>query len=630
MAEAVGLAASLVSLASLFSTCIECFGYYRAAKDCPRQIMTKLVRLDFEKTRLLIWANHVGLVSTDARSRDPGLERHEENLRATLEQIKALLAEGNKMQDKYGVRQQDQGAMIQDVSADLVSRNSLETFKASFRRFRGKFSYSEPGPKFIARIRWAIADETKFETLIKTLRDFVDNLFWLVPVDRSVQDQIIEEDIMAVGNIMDLEIIKEASEYEYQAWSDAASRAVDRTERGTVPYTDVIDEEASSEEPRRIKWQPEPVSGEHVGELFLDDWGGHRPPTCFVLTDSCMSLSGPPSCQDKDFGRRILGSGFKTFCHHEIRRYQDQKNDESSPGVIHDSDPGPILGRQCSIGSWTRRDVQRYILNRAKGPFRNGFDLKAHVFLYVAPCERLIAEAVATASEMRTATGRFFYPLVRVDDRLCVSCCQPGKERDRLVSLSEQLSTDSTNICTMCMDQTWLDQRIHELEEENPLPNPSFDGVRNYRHCYQEENYSPFQVISAIMVLGEEAHVRELLASESFPRHPHVPVATEMYAIHHENPGSSATRKYLGKYHRNLKLVLREDAQPADGAKAAKRPLESPLGLLSPASMEPATKRQKLSREGSADDQESNRFESGSQASDVPALSVPAADNHLQ
>lgn len=49
MAEAVlvGVATSLVSLASLLSSRIECFGYHRAAKECPRQIKAKLVKLDF-------------------------------------------------------------------------------------------------------------------------------------------------------------------------------------------------------------------------------------------------------------------------------------------------------------------------------------------------------------------------------------------------------------------------------------------------------------------------------------------------------------------------------------------------------------------------------------------------------
>lgn len=229
MAEPIALATSLISLASLFSTCIECFAYYQAAKECPRQIKTKLVKLEFEKTRLLIWANQVGLVNTNVESRNPGIERHENGLRAVLEQIRTLLVDANKMQDKYGLRLRDEPMAAAEVAADLVSRNSLDTFIASYRRFRGQVFKSDLGPKFTSRLRWAIFDEMRFEIYIKTLRSFVDDLFWLVPVERSVQDQIVETDIMAVTEVLDLEIIRDASEHEYQVWSGVASRVVERT-----------------------------------------------------------------------------------------------------------------------------------------------------------------------------------------------------------------------------------------------------------------------------------------------------------------------------------------------------------------------------------------------------------------
>lgn len=247
MAEAVGLAASLISLTALFSTCIECFDYYRAARDCPREVRTKLVKLDFEKTRLLIWANKTGLVSTDASSRNPAIERYQEDLRATLQQIHLLLTDANKMSGQYGIRQQDYPALSAETATDLVSRNSLDIFLTSYRRFRGKFLSPKNGPNLSARFRWAVTDEAKFEGLIRTLKDFVDNLFWLVEVDRSVQDHIVEEDILAVTNLVDLEIIRDASENEYQVWSDTASRAVDRTERGTIHDNDQNGQHAQNE-----------------------------------------------------------------------------------------------------------------------------------------------------------------------------------------------------------------------------------------------------------------------------------------------------------------------------------------------------------------------------------------------
>ena len=185
-----------------------------------------------------------------------------------MEQIQALLAEMHKMQDQCGVRRQDESVAVADSTPDLVSRNSLDTFMASYRRFRGRFLKPDLGPKLSARVWWAICDETKFEGLIKTLKDFVDDLFFLVPVERSVLFHIVEEDIMAVTDLVNLEIIRDASENEYQAWSDVASRAVGRTEGGTVPCTDVQDEDPHSKKtwvPRKLH---DPTKDQIAGEIF--------------------------------------------------------------------------------------------------------------------------------------------------------------------------------------------------------------------------------------------------------------------------------------------------------------------------------------------------------------------------
>ena len=268
MAEIVSLTAGIISLAALFNTCIECFDCYRLARDCPAQVKTKLVRLDFEKERLLIWAEQAGLMRTDAAFRNPNIEANEGNLRDTLEQIRMLLADSTKLQDKYGIRQQEGLATLTERKVEPISRNSFEIFRASYRRFCGRFIVSQTGLKLTARVRWAILDENKFEGLIKTLRDFVDNLYWYVKVERRVQDRMVEQDIMAVTDTVDLLMIKEASEDDYQIWSDIASRAVDRAERSTITHTET-DEQSASEEDEVAPGSPtRPTRSGAVGAIF--------------------------------------------------------------------------------------------------------------------------------------------------------------------------------------------------------------------------------------------------------------------------------------------------------------------------------------------------------------------------
>ncbi|KAL8924214.1 MAG: hypothetical protein Q9208_004178 [Pyrenodesmia sp. 3 TL-2023] len=468
MAEAVGVTASLVSLASLFSTCIECFGYYRAAKEFPKQIKMKLVKLDFEKTRLLIWANQVGLVSTDSRSRNPGIERNEARLRQTMEQIELLLAEANKVQDKYGVRQQEQTIAAIEASPDLVSRNSLATFTTSYRRFCGRFFESTKGPKVAARVRWAILDENKFEGLLKTLKDFVDNLFWLVEVERSVQDQIVEEDIMAVSSLLELELIKDASEHEYQVWSDIASRAADRTERGTIPVADTDDQDIREE------------------------------------------------------------------------------------------------------------DVER-------------------------------------------SRAELYYFRIRVDDRLNVTCCPPAAAHGRLVALlnvirrSSRLTYGGDDI-----DEIWLEQRIQANGMDEHHLDRDGDPANSYKHLYVEESYNPLETIGAIVLLGEEDQIREVMSSESFPRHPHVPRAGEIYAMHRKGY-QNFTRHYLGTYVPNPSLVKKSAPSPD----LVQPPPGSGLALSQDqlANGEPPAKRRKVSVNGLAH-HETSQASSQAEASESSAASI--------
>src|SRR4051794_64066 len=103
--EPVSLTIGLVALASLFSTCVECFEYFRAGQDLEESLEILLVKLDLEKTRLLIWGNAVGILKEDeARAIELSNATKIESIRRCLECIKLLLSNAGKLQDSYGLR----------------------------------------------------------------------------------------------------------------------------------------------------------------------------------------------------------------------------------------------------------------------------------------------------------------------------------------------------------------------------------------------------------------------------------------------------------------------------------------------------------------------------------------------
>ncbi|ORY16619.1 prion-inhibition and propagation-domain-containing protein [Clohesyomyces aquaticus] len=72
--EPISLAVGAVALASLFSTYIECFNYFKAGQGLEEDFELLLVKLDVEKTRLLIWGYAVGVLKPEGEGLVPELE----------------------------------------------------------------------------------------------------------------------------------------------------------------------------------------------------------------------------------------------------------------------------------------------------------------------------------------------------------------------------------------------------------------------------------------------------------------------------------------------------------------------------------------------------------------------------
>ena len=255
MAEVgIGLAASLVTLAALFKNCMDCFELYRAAEDCDESLKTVLVELDCEKERLLIWAEAVGLVQLESGRRHPHLEDHHRVIKAALEQIRNLLDDAAKLQDRYGVRAFDDNPAIAAAITDPISNNLATTFKIAYRRFTSRLNQSDSNtPNLTLRMRWAIRDRVKFTGLIVTLKGFVDRLFQIIPISREIQNDMVEADIYSIMNISHLRLVEAACEGSYRVWSDIASNAIDKTERETDDNNTRIEYQHSSwQKPSRL------------------------------------------------------------------------------------------------------------------------------------------------------------------------------------------------------------------------------------------------------------------------------------------------------------------------------------------------------------------------------------------
>ena len=104
--EPIGLAFGAVGLATLFSTCIDCFAFVEYGRAYGRDYEILLTKFDIEKTRLLQWGDGVGLLSMskDKQNGHSLLDNKVTGLmiERVLQCIAVLLTDADQLRSKYG------------------------------------------------------------------------------------------------------------------------------------------------------------------------------------------------------------------------------------------------------------------------------------------------------------------------------------------------------------------------------------------------------------------------------------------------------------------------------------------------------------------------------------------------
>jgi hypothetical protein len=234
----VGEVLGAIGLAALFSSCVDCFGYFKASQRMERDSQILLVKLDIEKTRLLVWGNAVGIF--DATSSHSGPAQNSiindeaacQLIGRCLKSIESVLTDAEHLTRDCGVVEQHHPRQRE---IDFVSANSMAVFRTSWRRFFVRNSSALPRRDgLLARTKWAIYRKELFQGLINHLKDLVDGLYVLVPHVTQVLNNTVEADVECLTSLEELRLFEAATEDSYRAWSAVASSVISASEPGTA------------------------------------------------------------------------------------------------------------------------------------------------------------------------------------------------------------------------------------------------------------------------------------------------------------------------------------------------------------------------------------------------------------
>jgi len=201
MAEAAaGLAVGAISLAGMFTTCVQCFEMIESGTNYAEDLEIIYTGFEAQRVRLIIWGQTVGFErSPDHLWEQPVVQ---EAIRRGLNCIELLFEDGEKLMSKYGLQ----------ISVDAASGQSL-IFKETYRRFKQRMLASQAQAPLMQTTKWAIRNKSKFKDLVADLRNLVDDLESITRTAETLRRQraIVEYEIASVSDESSLQLIEEAS-----------------------------------------------------------------------------------------------------------------------------------------------------------------------------------------------------------------------------------------------------------------------------------------------------------------------------------------------------------------------------------------------------------------------------------
>ena len=239
MAEAAGLAIGAVSLAGLFTTCVDCLDYIDIARNHGRDYELSMTKLILLKAKLNAWGR--SLQVTDEGQENIILRDHwreeREYIGKCLVGIKTMFEEADKMESKYGLR-----PFLTDSDTVSLSREQAShAFIQIETIFKSKSMRRQKGVSMLQKTRWAIRDKKKFDLMIAELAFLIDGLTDLSERRQAfkLQQNLLRVEVQAITDADSIRLMQQASD---QLEAPARSRITERGSEGIdIPGHTYID-----------------------------------------------------------------------------------------------------------------------------------------------------------------------------------------------------------------------------------------------------------------------------------------------------------------------------------------------------------------------------------------------------
>ncbi|KAI4858680.1 hypothetical protein F4820DRAFT_441963 [Hypoxylon rubiginosum] len=199
--EVAGLIVGGVSLAGIFTACVDCFEYVQFGRQFGRNYQTAILKLDLIKLRLCRWAD---AVSTPSKHASVGSEAEAAKVKEVLGQIIYLFEETERTSKKFKTSEgRTDTHSVADLDADIESIHLKMKNLALKRQKRSSFT-----PK----ASWALFEEKYFNRLIEDVDPLVRDLVEMFPAAKEEQQKLSVEEAQQLQNEQGIATLQDAND----------------------------------------------------------------------------------------------------------------------------------------------------------------------------------------------------------------------------------------------------------------------------------------------------------------------------------------------------------------------------------------------------------------------------------
>jgi len=202
MAEVFGIAASAISLALAFTTCVDCFEYIQLGRHFGRDFQTSLITLNCTRLRLSRWGQAVDIYNDPKLGRRDASPAEIQLARDALLQILALFAETEKISKRYKSK-----ANVGDDFSTYSNKDMDSAFKVINNKMNSLAIQRKKGPGLLKATSWALYHNSEFKGLIENINKLVHELECLFPAP-AAQLRLAKQEVGVVQDRQALELIE--------------------------------------------------------------------------------------------------------------------------------------------------------------------------------------------------------------------------------------------------------------------------------------------------------------------------------------------------------------------------------------------------------------------------------------